>query len=322
MKTVARRYPTSDSPLVTIHDLVRMRQAVLRRGDEWENRAFYPLAGDTPMIAVFPEKNRPHFRFQHREGEGQRVHGGEGIVHELTKYEICLAKRLRLPIYGRPHTFVFTAMTAERCVRAGKTRYYVDVIGRFNEPAELAQDFDHCLVIEICDTHPLDDDKINDLRAVNLATIELSLPANLHVVNDADLTGAEIAAKRVEIRKFLSAIESKNVRMKHHPRWEVHEAKERAAQAAMATPPPAITPTLAPSPAPVSSPLVRATPPTPKPAPLRPVTPPNAVPSPRPAAAPLPAAPVPQTIVRPLAPVAEKTLLGRVRQWWHDLWAA
>lgn len=240
MKTIARRSPRPDSPLITIQDLVRIKEAMSRSDRKWKSHVFYPLVGSTPMTAVVPEDTsiRPHFRFQQAGPPGPRVHGGEGVVHELVKYEISLSRCLRLPIYGKPHRFAFSAMAAEHRVPVRGINYYVDLIGSFAEPAELAKDFNNCLVIEICDTHPIDEEKRNDLRAVNLATIEVSLPRGLHVRNDVELTGGDIQAKRAEIREFLADIGTAHVRMKHHPCYRIHSARMAAetAKAAAAKP--------------------------------------------------------------------------------------
>lgn len=313
MKTIARRTLQPDSPLITIQDLVRIKEAMRRAKKKWESHVFFPLVGCTPMTAVVPDNPsmRPHFRFQQSGPAGPRVHGGEGVVHELVKYEVALSRRLRLPIYGKPHSFEFSAMAAEHRVPVRGINYYVDLIGRFAEPAELARDFSNCLVIEICDTHPIKDDKRDDLRAVDLATIEVSLPASLHVRNDVELTGKDIEVKRAEIREFLANIESRHVRMKHHPCYELHLEREIRAERTAAKAETSSTNARSPA----------ASLPLPMPPP---VAPPTLTPSAK-------ISPVPQPIHRSTSdsttqeavPPADRddfSLLLRLKRWWDSIW--
>jgi hypothetical protein len=121
--------------------------------------------------------------------------------------------------YGRPVRVTFTKIEAEWPIRVGPEKYYVDLIGRFEEPAWLAKAFNGVLVLEVCDKHPIDEKKRDDLRAVDLGTVEISLPPSLHVRNDEELTAQELGVKVVEIRRFLADIKSENCSTKHYPGW-------------------------------------------------------------------------------------------------------
>lgn len=271
-KTIARKYKHPRSELTTIWDLRDLKAKVEASGHKWQRYPVYPPVGWEPMRAVFtdPDIRSPHFAFVSNP-DGDRVHGGEGIVHELTKLEISLANELTFSFYGVTTRIVFEEIEAEYPIQVGSKKYFVDLIARFSQPADLAKAFNGVIVIEICDTHPIDEDKRNDLRAIDLGTVEISLPKNLHVGNDAELTGAQIEQKRKDVRDFLKAIGSEFCRMKHYPGWKERCAPPRPTW----LPVPSMLPTkTAVSPIPVAPTKAQPLPPTEETAPpLKPAVP-------------------------------------------------
>lgn len=203
MKELARVDKPHTGRLISISEVVERKQ---RYGNAWQSPVFFPPVGIRQLSAVTENVPRPFFRVIPIKGEKQeRLAGGEGIAHELAKIVLAETKSLTLQLPEGKRDLRFRDIRAEVPVSSDGTRYYLDLVGDFDTPLDLAHPWSNRLVIEICDQHPTRGKKVVDLRRnINWAAIEIKLPDKLHLRSGLALDAAGLDHHKQKLKDFLS----------------------------------------------------------------------------------------------------------------------
>jgi hypothetical protein len=144
---------------------------------------------------------RPFFRY----GEGYEDGGpggpGESIEHLLFKEAIASLNRTRLSLMGHgDHRIIITHGETEKLIPGTSRAYRSDVYLRFTseEPSELDLKWSGELYIEIHKTNLVEPGKHDEVRALGIPMVEVTIPATLLYRHGGAATTDELEQKYVQ----------------------------------------------------------------------------------------------------------------------------
>lgn len=225
MKYLAHIDKSLNSRIISIYDVIQGLNGDTPQ--EWEERTYYSLWYNTPMIAkVNSVKQRPHFAFKKGFGGNENSGGGESLEHQLSKKVITDLKSLRIKIGDIEDTLLFSEMIIEQPFKNSK--YQADLYCKIANSNKFNFQVDSMIVIELHRTNKVTKSKQRFYRDNNIAAIEVDIYKEIKYKGNIEQLQKELIGyfKRKRFAKRL-----------HDPNWKkiIQEKKKSVQREELAT---------------------------------------------------------------------------------------
>lgn len=201
MRLLAHMYPDHSSPIITVHEALRLQR---QYPEEWGRRYFYDLI---LLRYMLPIDRGAASTFTHPKGYMEYGKNSKGIAHELVLKYICNQETWPVKVCGKEHLLKISAAIDEYFVIDFQTRktclvdchmFLTPKSGLYNETAGR-------IGIEV--THPIWWTKFFKRRALekfDLTVFELKMLPKWHVADPVNITIEELKGLQERIFDFLS----------------------------------------------------------------------------------------------------------------------
>lgn len=183
MKYLAHLENNRESRIVSIYDVIKGLNG--ENPIEWEERTYYSLWYNTPMVAkVNSSKRKPHFAFKKGFGGNENSGGGESIEHQLSKKIISDLKVLNLKIGEIEGELKFSEIIIEQPFENGK--YSADLFCKISEENNFNFPVNSMIVIELHLSNKVKKSKEKFYRDHNITSIEINIWKEIKFAGDIE----------------------------------------------------------------------------------------------------------------------------------------
>lgn len=202
MKLLAHKSADFDSPIITVHEALRLRR---NYPEAWEGRHFYDIIKLRPMVPVDRGTKSSSFAFLGGCG-GSHGHGSKGIAHELVQDYICKLRTWRVRVYGKEFLLRIESASDEWPVHDLDTglNYSVDCKLVLAPDSDLYGETFGLVGVEITATHKTRHRKAKALARIGLIVLELQMIPGWHVRNELEISSDELKILRARITGLLN----------------------------------------------------------------------------------------------------------------------
>lgn len=202
MKLLAHKAADFDSPIITVHEALRLRRNF---PEEWEGRQFYDIIKLRPMVPVDRGAKSSSFAFLGGCGGGHG-RGSKGIAHELVQDYVCKLRTWRMRVFGKEFLLRIKSTSDEWHVQDQQTgiKYAVDCQLVLTLDSDLFCETFGIIGVEVTDTHKTKHLKRKALARAGHVILELKMIPDWHVHNEVEITSDELKVLRARIRGFLN----------------------------------------------------------------------------------------------------------------------
>lgn len=168
---------------------IGLRAALSKEKEEpgqWRRRTYYsthsPASNRLPMHIHKKANGTDYFAYNPRqESEIERCGGGESLAHNLYKTAISELGHttLKLSNLGEDVPVKFFDAQTEKRVHINGRHYDLDVFVKFTSQSKYQQQWNGELGIEVHHTNKVTGQKLNDLKALRIPVIEVSINEKL-----------------------------------------------------------------------------------------------------------------------------------------------
>jgi len=201
MKLLAHQTEDFDSPIVTVHEALRLRRQCQ---EEWEGRPFFDIIRLRPMVPVDRGARSSSFAFLGGAGGGHSL-GSKGIAHELVQEYVCKLRTWPIKVFGKEFLLRIDSAADEWRVQDPQTGtpYFVDCQLVLTPKSDLYHETGGILGVEVTDTHKTGQRKKKALARAGQVVMELQMIPDWHIPNELAATSEELRLLRARIRGLL-----------------------------------------------------------------------------------------------------------------------
>lgn len=202
MKLLAHKTADFDSPIITIHEALRLKR---KYPEEWEGRHFFDIIKLRPMVPVDRGAKSSSFAFLGGCGGGHGM-GSKGIAHELVQDYVCKLRMWRIKVFGKDFLLRIESTSNEWPVHDLHTglNYAVDCQLVLTPDSDLYCETFGVIGVEITATHKTSHRKKKALDRIGLIVLELQMIPDWHVPNEMEITSDELKVLRARISGLLN----------------------------------------------------------------------------------------------------------------------
>jgi len=202
MKLLAYQKANFSSPIITVHEALRLRR---QYPEEWEGKHFYDLIKLRPMMPVDRGAKSSSFAYLGGSGDGHGK-GSKGIAHELVQEYVCKLLTWRIRLFGKEFVLTIDETSDEWPVHDDRSglNYSVDCQLVLSPDSDLYHETSGVIGIEVTDTHKTGPRKKKALARAGLVILELQMIPDWHVANDVKITSEDLNQLRKRIFGFLN----------------------------------------------------------------------------------------------------------------------
>lgn len=199
MRLLAHLYPDHSSPIITVHEALRLQR---QYPEEWGRRYFYDLI---LLRYLLPIDRGAASTFAHPKGFMEYGQNSKGIAHELVLNYICNNETLPVKLNGKEYLLKIHAAIDEYLITDIQTRKtcLVDCHLFLKTRSELYEETAGRLGIEV--THPIwwmKFFKKRTLEKFDLTVFELKMLPEWHVADPVNFTIEEIEQLQGKISDY------------------------------------------------------------------------------------------------------------------------
>ncbi len=217
MKYLAHLENNLESRIISIYDVIKGLNG--ENPIEWEERTYYSLWYNTPMIAkVNSSKRKPHFAFKKGFGGNENSGGGESIEHQLSKKIISDLKVLNLKIGEIEGELKFSEIIIEQPFENGK--YSADLFCKISDENNFNFPVNSMIVIELHLSNKVKKSKEKFYRNHNLTSIEINIWKEIKFAGD-------IEKLQRQLKGYFQ--KQRYAKRLHDPNWKniIHKREEK-----------------------------------------------------------------------------------------------
>lgn len=202
MKLLAHKSADFDSPIITVHEALRLRR---NYPEEWEGRHFYDIIKLRPMVPVDRGAKSSSFAFLGGSGEGHGM-GSMGIAHQLVQAYLCKLQTWRIKVFGKDFLLRIESASDEWNVPDILTgvKYSVDCQLVLAPDSDLYYETSGVIGVEITATHKTGNVKRKALARAGHVILELNMIPDWHVPNEVRITSDELKVLKARINGLLN----------------------------------------------------------------------------------------------------------------------
>lgn len=202
MRLLAHLYPDHSSPIITVHEALRLQR---QYPEEWGRRYYYDLI---LLRYLLPIDRGAASTFAHPKGYMEYCKNSKGIAHELVLKYICNNETWRVKLNGKEYLLKIHAAIDEYFITDIQTRKtcLVDCHMFLKTRSELYEETVGRLGIEV--THPIWWMKLfkkRTLEKFDLTVFELKMLPEWHVADPVNFTIEEIEQLQGKISEYLNS---------------------------------------------------------------------------------------------------------------------
>jgi len=217
MKYLAHLENNLESKIISIYDVIKGLNG--ENPIEWEERTYFSLWYNTPMIAkVNSSKRKPHFAFKKGFGGNENSGGGESIEHHLSKKVIYDLKSINIKIGDISDILQFSEVIIEQPFN--NRLYKADLYCKIKSENNFNFPFGSMLVVELHSTNKVKKSKQKFCRDNNITSIEVDIWKKIKFEDDIELLQRQLKGyfNKQNFAKIL-----------HDPNWKkiVAERKQK-----------------------------------------------------------------------------------------------
>ncbi len=202
MKLLAYQKADFSSPIITVHEALRLRRQF---PEEWEGKHFYDLIKLRPIVPVDRGAKSSIFAYLGGSGDGHGK-GSKGIAHELVQEYVCKLLTWRIRLFGKEFMLKIEETSDEWPVHDDRSglNYSVDCQLVLSPDSDLYYETSGVIGIEVTDTHKTGPRKKKALTRAGLVILDLQMIQDWHVATDATITSKDLNLLRRRIFGFLN----------------------------------------------------------------------------------------------------------------------
>ena len=202
MKLLAHKSADFDSPIITVHEALRLRHNF---PEEWEGSHFYDIIKLRPMVPVDRGAKSSSFAFLGGCGGGHGM-GSKGIAHELVQDYVCKLRAWRVKLFGKEFLLRIESSSDEWPVHDLQTgrNFSVDCKLVLASDSDLYCETFGGIGVEITATHKTKHRKKKALARIGLIVLELEMIPDWHVPNELQITSDELKILKARINGLLN----------------------------------------------------------------------------------------------------------------------
>ena len=204
MKLLAHQYPDHSSPIITVHEALRLQH---QYPEIWKKRCFYDL---TLLRCLLPIDRGADSTFAYPSNSCLKGHGkiSKGIAHELVLNYICKDETWPVKLNGKEYVLKIHAAIDEFLLESFRTREncLIDCHMFLSTKSELYKETSGRLGVEV--TPPfwwMKFFKKRKLEKFDLTMFELKMLPEWYVADPVNITTEEIGQLQGKITDYLNS---------------------------------------------------------------------------------------------------------------------
>jgi hypothetical protein len=202
MKVLAHKSADFDSPIITVHEALRLRR---NYPEEYAGKHFFDITRLRPMMPVNRRAKSSSFAFLAGYGGGHEM-GSKGIAHKLVQDSVCKLRTWQIKVFEKVFQLRIASSCGEWRVTDPKTgiSYYVDCRLNLAPGSDLYEETGGVIGIEVTDMHKTGHTKKKSLERSGRLILELKMIPDWHVPNEIESTPEDLRQLRARIGGLLN----------------------------------------------------------------------------------------------------------------------